>query len=298
LPKPSSHAPALSIKQIRQRVLVALFSDDELMEVLVLKGGNAISMIHGISDRTSIDLDFSIAERFNDAKRMADKIFDSLDREFRSDGLVVFDRTFASKPNAPGKNTPDWWGGYFLTFKLVRRDIFDEYGGNLDLLRRHAESVAPSQQRKFTIDISHNEYCDGKIQSEVDDHIVYAYSLEMIVAEKFRAICQQMEEYEVMGDRRRARARDFFDIHSILSEGKVDLASAETLRLFRSVFAAKHVPLELIDKIIDTRDFHSTDWAQVVQSVGSRIEDFDFYFDSVTKTAKSLEPLWKMQSPF
>jgi hypothetical protein len=40
---------------IRKIAIIALFSDDVLLEHLVLKGGNAISMIYGIQGRTSID---------------------------------------------------------------------------------------------------------------------------------------------------------------------------------------------------------------------------------------------------
>jgi len=46
--------------EIRRLTITALFSDDELYEQIVLKGGNAISLVYGYSSRVSLDLDFSI----------------------------------------------------------------------------------------------------------------------------------------------------------------------------------------------------------------------------------------------
>jgi len=50
----------LDFAQIRRAAIAALFSDDVLTEYLVLKGGNALDLIYGITSRTSMDLDFSM----------------------------------------------------------------------------------------------------------------------------------------------------------------------------------------------------------------------------------------------
>ena len=48
----------MTFEEIRRITIIALFSDDELIDQLVLKGGNALRLIHKISSRTSLDLDF------------------------------------------------------------------------------------------------------------------------------------------------------------------------------------------------------------------------------------------------
>ncbi len=83
-------------------------------------------------------------------------------------------------------------GGYIVVFKLAERKLYDELHNDIEALRRRAEVVGPQQLRNYTIDISYHEFCEGKVKREVDDYAVYVYSLEMIVAEKLRAICQQM----------------------------------------------------------------------------------------------------------
>ncbi len=53
------------LKEIKRTAIIALFSDDDLMDSLVLKGGNALDIVYGIAQRASLDLDFSIDKEFD-----------------------------------------------------------------------------------------------------------------------------------------------------------------------------------------------------------------------------------------
>ena len=57
-------SPALSIDHVKRSVIKAVLSDDMLFEHLVLKGGNAIDIIHQITARASVDIDFSMPGDF------------------------------------------------------------------------------------------------------------------------------------------------------------------------------------------------------------------------------------------
>jgi hypothetical protein len=59
----------------------------------------------------------------------------------------------------------------------------------------------------------------------------------------------------------------------------------------KHIFAAKDVPLSLLSKIGQTRDFHVTDWPAVTQTVSGDLKPFDFYFDFVAEIAMKLESL-------
>ncbi len=54
--------------KIRNTILKAIYSDNDLKEDLVLKGGNALKF-YDITDRASQDLDFSIKESIRYQKR-------------------------------------------------------------------------------------------------------------------------------------------------------------------------------------------------------------------------------------
>ena len=89
-----------------------------------------------------------------------------------------------------------------------------------------------------------------------------------------------------------ARARDFYDVHVIIEESKIDLAGPENLELVRQIFAAKEVPLELMRLINKYREFHQQDWPSVEATVGQKLKPFDFYFDYLLGVVKKLESLW------
>ena len=40
---------------IKRAAVVAMFADDDLMDILVLKGGNAMDLVHKVSSRSSVD---------------------------------------------------------------------------------------------------------------------------------------------------------------------------------------------------------------------------------------------------
>ncbi len=113
----------------------------------------------------------------------------------------------------------------------------------------------------------------------------------MIVVEKLRAICQQMPDYALRSSPS-PRARDFYDIWRVMTATNLDLATPENIELARHIFAAKKVPLALLAKVNDQREFHRPDWPAVVDAVAEALNDFDFYFDFVIEQIAVLKALW------
>lgn len=112
---------------IRRTTIIALFADDELASMLALKGGNALSLIHGITSRTSIDLDFSIARDFPDFPRAKERIFHLLKDRFDSIGYIVFDEKLTPKPVIDGEDLKPWWGGYGSSSSSCRKKNTRKY---------------------------------------------------------------------------------------------------------------------------------------------------------------------------
>jgi hypothetical protein len=110
----------------------------------------------------------------------------------------------------------------------------------------------------------------------------------MIAIEKLRAICQQMPEYEHRRNPR-PRARDFYDIYSIVIERKIDITETENIELVKNIFAAKDVTLSLIGNIKNVHDYHVVDWPAVQQEVSGELQEFDFYFAFVVELAERLQ---------
>ena len=139
----------ISLEEVRRRILIAMFSDDELMDALVLKGGNALALIYDVGQRASVDMDFSMQAAFSDLADAERRIFNTLRQEFGSIGYVVFDESLTAKPSQPGANQPEWWGGYMVEFKLAERALFEKLSGDVDALRRQSEVLGPLQKAKI-----------------------------------------------------------------------------------------------------------------------------------------------------
>ncbi len=283
---------------VRRSVIAALCSDDELMEQLVLKGGNALDLVHGIGGRTSIDLDYSMEADFTDVDHARMRLQEALQKQFSAWGFKVIDFKFAKRPVRGGK---EYLSGYHVDFKLAGPEAIEKAGEDPAKLSRSAETVAPGHVRKVEIQISKYEYCIGSEEIEVPGLEiplrVRVYTPAMIVAEKLRSLCQQMPEYR-NPERATARARDFYDIHTAVTGRNVDIDTDEFRSLVREVFKAKKVPLALIGKIKEHREFHRVDWSAVENTVRDRPPgDFDFYFDFTVKQARKLEALWMENTP-
>ncbi|MCC6536588.1 MAG: nucleotidyl transferase AbiEii/AbiGii toxin family protein [Bryobacterales bacterium] len=235
----------MNFEQVRRLTIAALFSDDELVDQLVLKGGNAMSLIHRISPRLSLDLDFSLEADFEDIEGTRKRMEDALASRFESVQLVPFDVQLEAKPSS-GRPDQPWWGGYELKFKLLDDQLYRSYGSDRRRMQREAAVLGPGQQRVFSVDFSKHEYTAGKIRVELDHYTIYVYSPAMIALEKIRAICQQMAEYEPTGKTKRARARDFFDIHAVVTKTGFSFGSPASLEMAPLIFAAKEVPLHLL----------------------------------------------------
>jgi predicted nucleotidyltransferase component of viral defense system len=281
----------VDLSEIRSLVIVALFADDRLSDQLVLKGGNAINLIYGYGSRSSLDIDCSIDGDFANFDEVQETLKGTLEARFRERDHDVFDFTFRRRPSVQRTDTNDRWGGYAAEFKIIERARLDDARGNLEKMRRTAIEIGPSHQRTFRVDFSKHEFCTHKRQDELNDYAIYVYTPEMLSLEKLRALCQQMEEYPMQRNRG-PRARDFYDIYVVLNEGKVNWASEECLELARDIFAAKDVPLRLIELIPDYQDFHQQDWSSVENTVREKLEPFDFYVKFVVTEGRKLQSLW------
>lgn len=284
------------IERIKKLAIVALVSDDYLMEQLVLKGGNAIDLIYKISGRASMDLDFSMPADFSEDEldHIKATIYNLLARAYEQEGLLPFDIKISQKPQKIGCiDEMEFWGGYGIEFKLIPKTLYEQNSVNIESLRKKSTVVAPSDRRILKIEISKFECCAGKEAQEIDDYTVYVYTTEMIVLEKIRAICQQHPEYRIIVKSHPpcARARDFFDIYTITQTFPIDFNKATTKELLKASFASKRVPLGLIRKVDSQREFHRGDYPSLKDTVkdGVDLKPFDYYFDYVVSLLNSLD---------
>ncbi|RYD98255.1 MAG: hypothetical protein EOP54_08145 [Sphingobacteriales bacterium] len=179
-------------------------------------------------------------------------------------------------------------GGYKVTFKVIAAAQYEKLNGKREDIIRNSIPVQPNNSTNFELEFSKHEDVTNKIEYQVEGYKIYIYSLIMIVFEKLRAICQQLEQYQEIIPKfhPRPRARDFYDIHLLLNEPElidIDLNSNDNQELLMRIFEAKKVPIEFMLSVEDSREFHRTSWSAVKDTVSATepLEPFDFYFDFV-----------------
>ena len=282
------------LEKIKKLTIIALVSDDALMGVLVLKGGNALNIGYEISTRGSLDIDFSIESDYTVqekvlVRRQAEHI---LNKEFNQEGLVVFDVKFHDRPQKIDDSVKDFWGGYLLEFKIIKAENFDKFSGDHETIRRNAIQIGRDNSTKFTVDISKYEYIGKKRPIDIEGATVYVYSPEMIVLEKLRALCQQVPGYKqiVKYMTPKSRARDFYDIFNLMQNFQMDFKTTENITLAHDIFIAKKVPLNFILQIDAQRELHRGSWESVIQTIDQQeqLKEFDFYYDFVLENFSHL----------
>lgn len=281
------------LEKIKKIVIISLVEDDFLLDNLVLKGGNAINMIYNLSNRSSLDLDYSISNEFDaeELEFVQNKIQELLTKNFKDNELTLFDYSFEVKPKTISDSIKDFWGGYRIEFKLLAYDVYEKKKDDIDDLRRNAIPLTSEGSPKYIIDISKYEFCEGKIQRNMEGLILFAYTPEMIVIEKLRAICQQMPEYrEVVPIPIKSRARDFFDISILVEHFKIDLNTRENIELIKNIFDAKRVPLSYLLNLAKIKEIQSLGFESVKQTVSKSedLKDFEYYYTYVNKLIKEL----------
>lgn len=274
----------MDLDKIKMLTLRALMSDETLMHCLVLKGGNALQLVYEITNRGSIDIDFSVDREFTEYEfsKLPSWFAYVLNGTFIEEKLVVFDIKFDLKPKRG--SIPEWMG-YLLRFKVIEQEKFDQFEGDLEKIRRNAIKLN-DQSTQYEVDISAYEYTAGATTKEIEGILLRVYTLEMILFEKIRALCQTMPEYKevVTTANTKHRARDVYDIYTVYNSGELNLDES----LLREIFKAKQVPLSFINNLESLREHNREDWNSVVQTVSSEEElrEYDYYFDRLIEIAK------------
>jgi len=287
----------MDYQEIRKLTLQALYLDDELSELLVLKGGNALSILE-LTRRGSFDLDFSLYDFNLEDKELENRFKNAIETYFEENDFKIFKFTFTKKPKKEIAPQTFKWGGYSIKFKFIEIDKYDEI---LNRVQKATQIKALSQEysnitgtnEPVLIELSKGEYCKNYNEKQFEYITLKIYSPWMIIFEKLRALCQQMEEYTKRKEKAQ-RARDFFDIYTTskayILEETSEQDKEDLKELVYNIFEIKEVDLSLLEKLEEYREFHRPSFEKLkdVIAIDERddLKEYDFYFDETKKIAK------------
>ncbi len=281
------------LDDVKALTLQALFLDDFLSEILVLKGGTALYLHESIS-RVSRDIDFSLFELPAEMSKeeLKSRFEKALSSHFNEKGHRVFHFNFDERGE-------DDHGGYEIQFKFVPNSIYEELRGIKNgHFQMHTAFERETGLKSVKVQFSKTEYCEGYSEKDIEDGVlIKVYTPEMILVEKLRAICQQMDEYEFRRYKT-GRARDFYDIH-VLNEkyGLTEVFrrnSGLLVSLVDNIFGVKAVDFSLLQNLEKYREFHAADYASLCDTVFSKedLSDFNHYFDYVGEVVSAISAVY------
>jgi predicted nucleotidyltransferase component of viral defense system len=291
----------LDLGEIRRLILRAIYQSDFLSELMILKGGTALQL-YGITQRASFDIDFSLF-KLPDYDGFEEELKVEVENALRQvfeieENFRIFSFKFTPRPRNPRKSQDRNWGGYRVEFKIIPMEtweelyiLYDEERLNKALHGEYQNLLGTSSPLR--IDISKTEHIETIHEEEIDEITVRIYTPEMLLFEKLRAICQQMEEYKERTNKT-PRARDLFDIYLLDKKYNIlkDFSkNIEKQNLIKGIFKAKDVDIKLLEYLENYREFHREDWPSLLATLPSEEasiypRDFDYYFDYLLDIAK------------
>jgi len=276
----------MKIEEVITEAIVSICGSTMLSQLLILKGGGAMRLFDGLDARLSIDADFSVKDTLADSDAVFEEMSRCLSKAFRVRGYDLLDFKATRRPRTRRKGFPVWWGGWACEFKLVDREHRQK---SLKTRRRNALIPEGSNSPKIAIDLSEHEYCGKQRAKVLHGAKIRAYSREMLVLEKLRAICQQHLDYPYRQETRN-RARDFYDIRSLTIEIDDEFVRRCQFHM-GAVFRAKEVPLWILralwedDAFVD--EFHRG-FDQVRDVVRGPVASFNVYLEHVRFLVKDI----------
>jgi len=279
----------MTIEEVIREAILALFSSPAQRRMLILKGGAALRLLEPGQPRLSLDIDFSTETTIDNPEAFFGEMAAALQSHFSKLGLDTIDANPERRPKKPRADRDEFWGGWVFSFKLSPHSKALE---GMEKRIKRAIIPAGSNSSRIEIHLSEHEYCEIIDTVKIGKTEITLYSPALMVLEKIRAICQQHPSYRYSLNKN--RARDFFDIFTLLKQQRNDPKFILDLAYHMDpVFDAKRVPLTIVmDGGMFEPDFingQELGFSSVRDAVKEqKVEEFSFYVEQLKILVESI----------
>ena len=245
-------------------VLAAVAADPELHDCLVFKGGTCLKKCYfGSKYRYSQDLDFTMIQELDDHEltnyvNIAATLATELSAAIGS-GVIFTAEAYAEKGPHPLRQK-----AYIL------RAMFPWQREGLTKIKFEVSRDEKIFHQPKELIIMH-EY------GEVFAHKIQAYSLEEIIAEKYRGILQNQQHLRNKGWIR-SRVRDFYDLWRILNDFRQEINLTNFKPFFIEKCKLKDIQFKGPEQFFDNEPYLAKikkDWDQYLGALVHELPNFD-----------------------
>ncbi|MCA2998053.1 MAG: nucleotidyl transferase AbiEii/AbiGii toxin family protein [Rhodocyclaceae bacterium] len=266
----------LPLRQAVHIVLIAASNCPSIRDTMMMKGGILMALSYS-STRYTKDIDFSTGDAYSTGAET--KIVEEL-RAALPDAVESTDygvdcriQNFQLKP--PSESMP--------TFPTLKVKVGYARQTDRSAYQRLQKGKSPEV---VEIDFSFNESTQSAIDFEIlSGGVLKRYSLTDLVAEKYRALLQQVS-------RERNRRQDVYDLHLLISSSREILNESRTDILNALVASARSKGLRVDQNSLsedEIRKRSMAEYDQLQREIQGTLPPFDEAFETVEEFYRSLD---------
>lgn len=289
------------IQFIQNLSLCAILSSDIFENKTVLTGGSVLNLVYNIQNRISVDLDLSLESPIlpHEYRRLESELDANFDAFFSKENFKVLHprleirslnlhNEFLSENSFNPKEIL-----YKYMFQLMDLHEYEEICNHPGDTKEHKETncknkimLLPNKKSFFEVDFKWEGSIIEKQEYKMNNYTLTVPSPYVLLCKKLIGICAHSPN---IGDTpakfKRARAQDFFDIHSLVDSKMVhlqDLIHPNYLEIFRNVITEKNIDISSLKDIKNHREFHQSNFSHSVLNMSPYpLKSFEYYFDFV-----------------
>lgn len=254
-------------------VLLACIAESQTGSMLAFKGGNALRFFHG-SSRSTLDLDFTAYPTIGDDSKLLGELLETAFRvaSARHSVKIRVQTVKRRPPMRPGTTHPT----YRITaaYQIPGDRYYADFEEHIEQIRQVAR-----------LEISIND-----IVCEVEDRAVVSgavatlkvCSIEDIVAEKLRAILQQVP-------RNRSRSQDVYDIARIVRDTGISLDMVKVADFLIAKAVDRDITVAKSAFNDATREKAIATYERLRNDIGQAFIEFEAAWDTVLEFVAALD---------
>ena len=266
--------PPKPFREAVHSILFAITNSDYLLRNMIIKGGMLLAIEYQ-STRFTKDIDFSTSESYTEKKQQ--ELIKEL-KQSLTDAVDILDydldcRVQSCKIQPANQPEP--------TFPSLKIKIGYAYIGT----REHKRLVMKNASSVIDIDFNYNESLPHIEEILISEgKTILAYSLNDLIAEKYRAILQQ-------NDRNRTRRQDIYDLHYLFQNLDDFTPEDKTEILETLILKAESRKLIINQKSMDNtkiRNRSKQSYNTIQDEILGELPDFDKAYDMIQNFYESL----------
>ncbi|MCI3149675.1 hypothetical protein C5137_26575 [Bacillus cereus] len=308
----------MDIQKFQNLSLYAILSSDIFTDKTVLTGGSVLNLVYNVHNRVSVDLDLSLESPIlpHEYVRLEteldynfDKIFSKEKYKILNSRLEIRSLNLHNKFSFENLFNPKEIL-YKYTFQLMDLHEYQKICNFTGSTKEQREArckdniiTLPNKKNVFEIDFKWEGPIIEKQEYEINNYTLKAPSPFILLCKKMIGILAHSPHIGDTPEKfKRARAQDFFDIHSLIASKMIhlqDLIQLNNLKLLQAMLTEKKIETSSLKDLKKLREFHQSNFADSVRNMSLiPLKSFEYYFDFIIHIIDYMYPfLTTLKSP-